>query len=115
MYELKTKLRYICAILFPCVLNANTLDNVTIEKIHINRNTGEYAYIITSMDHVSPISCHTIGGMQFVLPLSTELDRLVYSSLLAAHFSKAKVKLVGNGDCLNGMPIETLRSIYTKP
>ncbi|HSX52050.1 MAG TPA: hypothetical protein VLF09_13885 [Cellvibrio sp.] len=77
---------------------ASQLNNVSVAAININKGLGEYLFIRTS---VAPVQngCQTDLNWNYVLPLNDALSKNIFSILLAAQTSKAKVTLTGTGTC----------------
>jgi hypothetical protein len=98
------------SVLMPRLASAVTdLQNVTIVSLATNRSTG-YVYIRAS---VAPVvgGCLVDGNWNFVLPIQTDMDKALYSALLAAQAQKAKVRLYGTGTCAVG--VELLSTVFT--
>lgn len=90
----------------------SNISNVTIEKLHINKSIGEVLFIVTSSDQ-SKVGCHTDNNWNYVMPLTSELDKTLYSALLAAYVSQSKVQIIGTGECGSAFAnIESLDKFY---
>lgn len=77
---------------------ASQLNNVSVEAININKGLGAHLFIRTSAAPVQN-GCHTDPNWNYVLPLNDDLSKHIFSILLAAQTSKAKVTLTGTGTC----------------
>jgi len=94
---------------FAGVVQEGVITRLMIDKVH-----GNKLFIKVSGTHSEKLECHTNGTWQFVMPLSQELDKTIYvSMLLAAHASGKKIRLDGNNSCDVFGSIETLRRIET--
>lgn len=79
-----------------------------ITKIAIDKGTGDKVFIQVDGTKEDYPACHTVTSWSFVLPLSSDTDNKIFSMLLAARASKAKVRLEGNGLCNVHGSVESL-------
>lgn len=89
---------------------AVTVSNTEIGMIMIDRGHGAKVFIRTTVAKPTGPSCHN-STWAYVLPLVTDVDKTLYSTLLAAKAASAKVNLVGSGECGIHTAIETLTRI----
>lgn len=83
--------------LLPVSTMASSLDNVQIVNLNVNRDMGQ-VYIRTS---TAPVlnGCHIDLNWNYTFLISSEADKAVYSTLLAAKMGGESVDLVGYGNC----------------
>jgi hypothetical protein len=91
---------------------AATVSNTEIKMVMIERQHGAKVFLTTMVAKTanSP-TCHTNASWAFVLPLTTDTDKAIYSALLAAKSAGRKVNLVGAGECNTHAAIETLTRV----
>lgn len=89
---------------------ALTLNGITIKSLNIEKPLGELAFVSTSAAP-TPHGCHTDVNWNFVLPVSTSLDRQIYASLLAAMLSGKKVDIEGASTCSSFTTIESIKRV----
>lgn len=92
---------------------SNNVDNVKIEKISIKSSYGNYVFVkLETAPERAP--CSTNGGWDYTLSLETETHKSMYSMLLAAYMSGAKVNVHGfTSPVCNEFPhIESIDGIY---
>lgn len=91
---------------------AATVSNTGISVVMIDRKNGAKVFVKTSViKTANNPTCHTNTSWAFVLPLTNELEKAMYSAILAAKNTGKKVNLVGTGDCGTHTGIETLNRI----
>ncbi len=97
------------------VFGATVADNVTITEMSISKSYGDYVFIKVSAEP-SRIACATNGYWHFTLPLSTETDKAIYSTLLSAYMSKSKIRIDGysNAGCNEFGTIESMSGFTLK-
>jgi hypothetical protein len=71
------------------------VDDAVIQQVSISKPYGNYAFIRLLNKPVSTLGCANNGYWHFTLPLVSEIDKVMYSSLLAAYMSKTSVSLSG--------------------
>lgn len=64
-----------------------------VTQLHMNRDTGQLVFIATDSATQEMISCHTRTTWSYVLPLENELDKAMYSAILAAYVAGKKLSL----------------------
>lgn len=81
-----------------------------ITKMMVNtEHTPEMLFVGVSESLTGTPSCNTNGTWQFVLPLTSELQKTTITSfLLAAHMNGQTVRLDGNNTCDTFSSVETL-------
>lgn len=91
---------------------AASVSNTEISMVMIERQNGAKVFLKTTVNKAagSP-TCHTNASWSFVLPLTTDTDKAIYSALLAAKSAGRKVNLVGAGECNTHTAIETLTRV----
>jgi hypothetical protein len=110
-------LKNLTSIIFSMFISASALalniNNANIEKISINRGL-EQVFVLTSNGTSNGIKpgCKTDGNWDYTFSLTTEIDKALYSSILAALATKSLVSFVGYADCLEAYSkVESLNYI----
>lgn len=100
-------------LLIPEIAMPTTLSAVQIEKLNLNRSLGSKIFIRTSASpqEQTRIECHTDNNWNFVLPLESDLDKSIYSSLLAALASGKTVTLTGTNGCDESSGYSTIETL----
>lgn len=104
-----------CCMALSMFISANAsavanLQGVTINELNIHRGLGNFVFIRTSTAP-TVVGCQTNSDWNLVLPLDSELSNKIYSALLAAQMSQAKVNLSGTGTCNTTYGVELLNSL----
>lgn len=100
------------AALSSCYCHADGAIEGAITELAIDRVYGEAkVFIQASGNKDSNPSCHTNSNWSFVLPLSTDLDRNIFSMLLTARATQGTLRLQGRGLCDVHTGMETLSYI----
>lgn len=97
------------------LVSAEKMEGVTIENLVIAKDNGAKLFIYTS--GVKPVTgCAFNVNYHFVMPLVDDLDKQMYSMLLAAKAARTPVTLEGNGtvDCSVWNGLETLSYISSE-
>lgn len=81
-----------------------------IDTLMLDRGHGAKVYIKLNKTHSTPINCQT-NSWQYVLDISDELGKIIYSSLLASYAAGKTVNFIGTTSCSLHLNIETLRRI----
>ena len=89
-------------LLAVCLLSANVqaktiVQDATIVKLGVYKSYGNFAWIKLSKDPSRPEDngCATDLSWHFTLPLNTEQDKVMYSTLLAAFHAKTPLRIDG--------------------
>lgn len=90
---------------------AGTVQTGKVTKLAINKDIGSLVFVYTDAAKDSTPACHANSNWRYVLSLNSELDRNLFSMLLAAKASGAKVRLVGSSSCDVFSSIESLRYV----
>lgn len=89
-------------------LHSETLTDVNITLLMMDKNHSGKVFIKTSKSRTANApACHT-SDWSFVMSYSDEMDKAIYSALLAAHLSGRTLNLYGSGSCVLRPDAETL-------
>lgn len=111
---MKRKLSIFFALCISFVSHSAEIDESAISRLMIDRNHGVLIFIDLDKGHSSPIACHSSSSWQFVLDISDDLGKQIYSSLLALYASGREGLFAGEGNCNLYNGIETLRRVELK-
>lgn len=102
-------------VLFSTQVFAGKVDDGVIAKIAINKDIGDIVFIYTNEAKNIDPECQSNQSWRYVMEVKTDLEKTMFSMLLAAKSSGAKVRLNGNSLCDTFGSIETLRYVEIKP
>jgi len=111
------KMGLIIALIFSASLQASEIANTKITKLMIdkNHNLGMAVFIKTDgvANRTLGLGCHDNVSWDYVLDISEEYGKQMYSMLLTARASQKDIKLVGvnQSTCDVYSNIETLRRV----
>jgi len=100
----------VCLSLFISQAFAADISAAKIKTLMLDRNHGIKVLIKLDKTQATPIGCHA-NSWQYVLDISDELGRVIYSSLLASYAAGKTVNFMGTTSCSLHLNIETLRRI----
>lgn len=93
-------------------VNAGEVRQATIEKMMIDSTHGEIVLIRVVGNGFNISTCSVNSTWQFVMPLTTEVQKGAMTSfLLSAYMAGKKVRLIGSGICEAFSGVETFNRI----
>ncbi len=80
--------------------HGGSLNSVTVKDLNVNRNTSQ-VFVRTSIapSEQARVSCHEDNDWNFTFIMSAEVDKAIFSTLLAALTANKIVNIVGTNDC----------------
>ncbi len=96
--------------LFTIQAFAGEIRSAKIETLMVDRAHGAKVFIKLDKTHPTPINCHA-NNWQFVLDISDDLGKTLYSNLLTSYAAGKTIHLKGTSSCSLYPNIETLRRI----
>lgn len=97
-------------VLFSSQASAGDVSSAQIETLMLDRNHGEKVFIKLNKKHTYPINCHK-NSWEYILDISDDLGKSIYSSLLASYAAGTTVNFIGSSSCSLYPNIESLRRI----
>ncbi len=99
-------------LLMPGIAFGANVSNTKIVRVAINAEYGDYAFIKLA-NAPERIQCSTNGTWDYTLPLTTETNRAMYSTILAAFMSGKTVNVYGlsSPDCNEFPHVESMNTI----
>ena len=94
--------------------HASEIDSATIKRLMIDRDFGEKVFIELDRHQLSPEQCHTNTSWEYVLDISDQLGKAMYSSLLALYASGKPGEFHGTETCMLYSTIEDLERVEMK-
>jgi len=92
---------------------ASTTSITKIKEIMLDQNNGIKVYLKVE-DSLPNVGCRTNLNWPFVIDISTDFGRSLYSALLMSYASKSKVIVHGFGTCTVHNGVETVKRIEFK-
>lgn len=78
-----------------------------VTKLDLARDYGSYVFIKLDATQTNKPACHQNGGWNYTSPIATEMDKAMFSILLAAYMSGKSISIYGSGACSQFPSIET--------
>jgi hypothetical protein len=93
---------------------AGELDGVIVKRIMHDRSQAGKVFIELDRKQTSPASCHNNHNWQYVLDISDNYGKAMYSTLLSLHMSGKQALFRGTQECTLFGSVETLGRIEIK-
>ena len=108
--------KYIAFLIFclPSVALSSTTGVTTIKEIMLDQYNGMNVYFSVAQSLPATDGCRANVDWPFVVDISTEFGKNLYSAILASYVSKSKVRVFGFGTCNVHTAVETVKRIEFK-
>lgn len=93
---------------------ATEYDNVTIKRLMLHRNFNDVVFIDLDIESPTRLECHENNEWDYVLNISDDFGRAIYSTLLAMKASQSSGLFTGNGLCNVYDYAESLKRVQFK-
>jgi hypothetical protein len=104
----------ICLYWFGHIVVAGQIDDALVKRIMLDRQYGEKVFIELEKRHTNLASCHSNNHWQYVLDISDDYGKAMFSSILSLHLAGRKALFNGTDNCSLYRNIETLSRIEAK-
>ena len=93
---------------------ATVIDGASIKRLMLDRSLDGRVFIELDRSQDQKIGCHTNTGWEYVLDITDEFGKAMYSMLLSLQASGKPAYFRGKDNCSVYSQIETLRRIEAK-
>lgn len=93
---------------------ASTTVITNIKEIMLDQDNGVKLYFKVTESTPTDGSCRTNQNWPYVLDISTEFGKSMYSAILAAYIGKLDIQVFGYGTCDIHNAVETVKRIELK-
>ncbi|WP_298773509.1 hypothetical protein [uncultured Shewanella sp.] len=97
--------------LFSSPLYATEITSAKITQLMLDRNYTDKVFIQLDKKNTAGDTCHDNTRWEYVLDISDNLGKTIYSSLLASFAAGKTVNLKGTNNCLLYTGVETLSRV----
>jgi len=90
---------------------ASDFENAEIKRLMLYRDFPDLVFIDLELERTDFLSCHTNRNWDFILDISDDFGKAIYSALLSMRLSGQHGKFTGTGSCSRYSYSETLKRI----
>lgn len=99
---------------FSSTVFATEISSATIKRLMLDRSMTGKVFVSLDKHQTNSVACHTLAHWEFVLDISDDFGKALYSSLLSLQASGRSALFRGDDACSLYPQIETLRRIELK-